>query len=233
MNRLAIIPARAGSKRIARKNVAVFCGRPMIAHVIIAAAQSGLFTATHISTDSDEVAAVAATVGFAPEFMRPTVLANNHSSILEVMKYVVGEYQLRGKDFDTVTLLYATSPLLDPEDLQRACARFEEGDRKKPLLAVTPFPGPVERAFRLDEACGDLNPVNPTACVMRTQDLPSAYRDAGMFAIYTPEYILNSSGAGDFTAFQGYLVPSFRATDIDSHEDWKHAELLFKGLHMK
>ncbi|MEZ5813478.1 MAG: pseudaminic acid cytidylyltransferase [Alphaproteobacteria bacterium] len=231
MKRLCIIPARAGSKRIPGKNIKNFCGKPMVAHVIEAAQDSGLFDVLHVSTDSDEIASIAAEAGYKPDFMRPADLADDHASMMEVVKSVVDTYAAQGQVFDTVALLYATSPLLCPDDLKDACAQFESGNQDKALLAVTPFPAPIEQAFIIKDGSDDLRPDDEDGFAARTQDLKQACYDAGMFCFYSSAYIQNSQGAGDFTLFRGYKVPSWRVTDIDWPEDWEHAEKMYKALH--
>jgi CMP-N-acetylneuraminic acid synthetase len=149
--------------------------------------------------------------------------------MMEVMKYVVNEYERRGDVFGMVAMLYTTSPLTDPEDLKKACRQFEEGDIEKAILAVTPFPAPVEHAFRLQDN-GDLVPHDEKSLAKRTQDLPQDYQDAAMFAIYSADYIKSSHKAGDYKTYKGYEVPSYRVTDIDWPEDWERAEALYKAL---
>ena len=229
MKRLAIIPARGGSKRIPHKNLKDFCGKPMVAHPIQIAEASGLFHTIHVSTDSRDIANTAEEYGHAPDFSRPEELSNDHASMMEALKFVVEEYESRGESFDTIVLLYATSPLIDPDDLKTACQQFEAGDKEKAILAVSAFPAPIEQAFRMKENA-DLYPDDADALATRTQDLEHAYYDAGMFAIYSSDYIKKSSGGGDFLAFKGYEVPSFRVTDIDWPEDWKRAEALYRAL---
>lgn len=231
MKRLSIIPARGGSKRIPDKNIKDFCGLPMIAHAIKVAQDAALFTTIHVSTDSPEISGIAAQYDCTPDFSRPAELANDHASMMETVRYVIDEYERRGEKFDTVVLLYATSPLTDADDIKKACEQFEAGDRQKAFLAVTPFPAPVEHAFRIQEN-GDLVPNDEESLAMRTQDLSHAYYDAGMFAVYSSDYIKNSDQAGDFMAFRGYEVPSYRVTDIDWPEDWDRAEALYRALQM-
>ncbi|NCC20895.1 MAG: pseudaminic acid cytidylyltransferase [Alphaproteobacteria bacterium] len=229
MRRLCIIPARDGSKRIPHKNIKDFCGKPMIVHAIGAALTSGLFSRVHVSTDSETIADVSSDAGAKVDFMRPANLSGDHTTMMEVVRFVTEEYERRNEIFDTVVLIYATSPLIDPKDLKGACAEFEAGDKTKALLAVAPFPAPIEQAFRiLDD--GALVPDSAESLAMRTQDLKPAYYDAGMFAIYTPAYIAASSGAGDFMRFRGFPVPSYRVTDIDWPDDWERAEKLYRAV---
>lgn len=227
MKRLAVIPARGGSKRIQNKNIKDFCGLPMIAHAIKIAQQTDLFTTIHVSTDSKDIVSTATEFGCKPDFERPAELANDQASIMETVSYVVEEYERRGETFDIIIMLYATSPLTDPEDIKLACNAFESSDRKKAYLAVTPFPAPIEHAFFLNDDA-DLLPYDAKALARRTQDLSHAYYDAGMFAIYSADYIKNSHKAGNFMTFKGYKVPSYRVTDIDWPEDWERAQTLYK-----
>jgi len=229
MKRLAIIPARGGSKRIPHKNIKDFCGKPMMVHSLEAAKQTGLFDTIHVSTDDAKIGEVAETYGFNTDFFRPEALSDDHATMMDAIKYVVEKYETLGTTFDTITLLYATSPLIDPSDLKKACANFEAGDMKKALLAVTSFPAPIEQAFRMKENA-DLYPDNAEALATRTQDLQHAFYDAGMFAIYSPEYIKAAKGGGDFCTFKGHEVPSFRVTDIDWPDDWARAEALYKAI---
>ena len=125
MRRLAIIPARGGSKRIPNKNVRDFCGKPMLAHILSAARDSGLFETVHVSTENAAIASVAAEQGYPVDFMRPDNLADDYTAIMPVMKYVVDEYERRGRTFDQVWLLMACAPLIAASDLVGIAARCQ------------------------------------------------------------------------------------------------------------
>jgi len=230
MKRLAVIPAREGSKRIPLKNIKDFCGRPMITHSIDACSTSEIFDAIHVSTDSKAIADIAKNTGCNPAFARPENLAGDHTAMMEVLRYVTETFEKKGQTYDTIALVYATSPLVSPHDLKKACEVFEKGDKTKALLAVAPFPAPIEHAFRTETEENILVPDNKEALSKRTQDLKHAYFDAGMFAFYTPTYIKSQKTAGDFEAFRGYIVPSYRVTDIDWPDDWERAEMLYKAV---
>lgn len=227
--RLAIIPARAGSKRIPGKNVRQFFGKPIISYGIEAAKSSGLFADIHVSTDGDEIVQVAEQFGVAPEFKRPGELCDDHTPILPVVRFVVAEYQKMGKIYDTVCMIYATSPLIHSEDLIGACKEFEHGDRAQPVLSVAPFPCPIEWAFRIDPN-GKLVPCTPGGFAIRSQDLEPAYFDAAMFCFYSSSFILSSTGPGGGTDFRGYAVDAARVIDIDTQEQWDYAETVYKVL---
>jgi len=227
MKRLAIIPARGGSKRILNKNIRDFCGQPMITHVLDTARESGLFSIIHVSTESDSIREVATTFGFPPDFPRPEALADDHTPIMPVLRYVTEEYAARGQHFDEVWLLMACAPLIKSEDLIAAASLFSENGSNSPVLAVAEYPAPVEWAFRRSKE-GSLKAVQPGMFAVRSQDIEKAYFDSGSFAIFPSSRILSSAGAGSDEDFVGYVLPKNSAIDIDDEEDWKFAELLFR-----
>ena len=202
----------------------------MLSYPIKAAVKSKIFDDIHISTDSENIADIAGKCGYFPQFLRPDNISDDNVSMMEVLKYVVERYEDLGHKFDTVALLYATSPLIDPEDLKLACNEFEDTDRNRAMLAVAAYPSPIEHAFRIDEN-SNLYPDKPEALAERTQDLPEAMYDAGMFAFYSSDQLKNSAGAGNFCGFKGYRVPITRVTDIDWPDDWLHAEALYKAIY--
>lgn len=228
MKRLAIIPARGGSKRIPNKNIRDFCGQPMITHVLSAARASGLFTTVHVSTESESIRDVAAQFGFAPDFPRPAELADDHTPIMPVLKYVVEKYASLGHEFQEVTLLMACAPLVTAEDIKSAQALFAEHGATVPVLGVAQYPCPIEWAFRrnLD---GRLVPMQPGMFSVRSQDLEVAYCDAGLYCIFPTSRILGTEGAGSDTGFVGQVIPRHKAIDIDTPEDWVLAEAIFRG----
>jgi N-acylneuraminate cytidylyltransferase len=229
MKRLCIIPAREGSKRIPLKNIKEFHGKPMIAHAIQIAQKAGIFDEIHVSTDSEKIAQLSIEAGASVDFLRPKELADDHTPLMSVLKNVVETYQEKGKVFDTITLLYTTSPLADPIDLKKACQDFESVKSDRALLSIVPFPTPIEKSF-LCQRNNDLSPTDEALFKKRSQDLKESYYDAGMFCFYTPDYVLNSSGAGNYNGFRGYVVPSYRVTDIDTVDDWDRAEKIYKAI---
>jgi len=228
MKTLAIIPARGGSKRIPNKNIKDFCGSPMISHVLKAADMANIFEKIHVSTDSERISAVVEDLGFNVDFQRPTDISDDYATVMDVLRFTVAEYEARNEFFDIVCLLYATSPLITPTDIKTAYEKFIASDKKRALLSVTAYPTPVEKAWIVNEDQA-LIPKNSESFSKRTQDLIPAYYDAGMFCFYTPDYIKQTSGAGNSNGFRAFVVPSYRVTDIDEPEDWERAELLFKA----
>ncbi len=227
--RLAVIPARSGSKRVPGKNIRDFHGKPMIAHTIRAALESDTFDVVNVSTDSDEIAGVAETYGANVDFKRPPELSDDMTPILPVVKYVAQQFAEQGGCFDTVALLYATSPMLFSQDLKEAASVFEAGDLLNPLLAVAPFPCPIEWAFRMEEK-GMLAPAVPGGFAIRSQDLKPAYFDAAMFCFYSYQFLQQSAGAGSDLVFRGFPVDARRVTDIDTPDQWQMAEAMYRAV---
>lgn len=226
MKRLAIIPARGGSKRIPNKNIRDFCGQPMITHVLSAARDSGLFSTIHVSTESRSIRKVAKAFGFPPDFSRPETLADDQTPIMPVLRYVTEEYAHREKYFDEVWLLMACAPLIKSADLIAAASLFLKKGSNSPVLAVAEYPVPIEWAFRQSKE-GLLKAVQPGMFAVRSQDIEKAYFDSGSFAVFPSSRILSSAGVGSDKDFIGYVLSKNSAIDIDDEEDWKIAESLF------
>lgn len=227
MKRLAIIPARSGSKRIPNKNIRNFCGKPMITHGLAAARASGLFATVHVSTESESIRDVAAEFGFPPDFSRPDELADDHTPIMPVLRYVAQEYARRGQHFDEIWLLMACAPLIDAKDLNSAAALFQQAGGQLPLLAVSEYPAPIEWALSRGEN-GVLTPVQAGMFVVRSQDIEKHYFDAGSFAAFPAARVLESQGAGSDSGFIGYVMPKGTAIDIDDEQDWQLAEAIYR-----
>lgn len=227
MTALCVIPARGGSKRIGRKNVRAFAGRPMLAHALTAALRSGVFDTVHVSTDDDEIAAVAAACGAPPDFVRPAGLADDHTPIRDVVKAVLAEYEAQGRGFDTVALVYATAVLIEAGDLAAARSAFA-ADPARPLLAVAEAGAPLERLMLAEG--GVLRPALPERFAGRTQDLTPAYRDAGAFAFFTSDMLRADGDGAAALAFRPFALPVYKGVDIDTEEDWRFAEIIKAGL---
>jgi len=225
--RLAIIPARGGSKRILNKNIRLFYNKPILAYSIEAAIISRLFDVIHISTDSDEIAKVAADCGHPIAFHRPPELADDHTPLMPVLKNTVEEFEGKGENFDQVMLIMACAPLIRSEDLRGAADLFENVPENKAVIAICKCPAPIARTYHknLDNS---LVPEFPDKMKERSQDLPESFYDAGQFYLFPTDMIKNSNGAGDFKDFVGYELPSHRAVDIDTEEDWLLAKKLYR-----
>jgi pseudaminic acid cytidylyltransferase len=225
--RLAVIPARGGSKRIPKKNIVPFCGKPMIAYALDAAAESGLFDHIHVSTDSDEIADVVKKLGYPVDFMRNELLADDHTGIVPVLRWVLQEYGQRGMHYDQVCCIMPNAPLLKGADLVEALHIFEKHHGSHPLLVYTRFPAPVEWAFLRDED-GFMLANCPDKLMIRSQDIRQTYYECGPFSLWRPKHLQQENPLGG--KLLSYLMPVERAIDIDTPEDFAHAERLYKLL---
>ena len=229
MRRLAILPARGGSKRIPNKNIRDFCGKPIISYVLNTAYDSKLFDKIHVSTDSKIILDVLSELGFTPDFIRPGDLSGDDTPIMPVLKFVVEEYKMLGFEFDQIWLLYPCSPLLNPSDLVAAEKLFVNSTPSRPLLSVSEYPAPVEWAYKLDQEL-NLTPVQPGKFAIRSQDLDRRYYDTGSFAIYSDKFIAESLEVGTDIGYSAFLLPRNKAIDIDTFDDWSFAESLFQSM---
>jgi len=229
VRRLAIIPARGGSKRIPNKNIKSFYGKPMIYYSLNAAKLSGLFDKIHVSTDSDEIAKVVTKLGFEIDFLRDASLADDLTPIMPVLKWVLEKYESQNIIFDEVALIMACAPLIDFKDLQEASKLMKINKSLNPVMAISSYSVPIEWAFRKDKA-SNLIPVNPGKFKIRSQDLEKKYFDAGLFTFFPKDTVLNSKGAGDDKSYIGYELNKIQAIDIDDQEDWDFAELVMQVI---
>ena len=225
--RIAVIPARGGSKRIPRKNIKPFCGKPIIAWSIEAARASGCFDRIIVSTEDDEIAAVARDAGADVPFVRPQELADDFADTLAVIKHAIEWCVSNGSAPDLVCCMYATAPLLRPADVRAGLDLLSKEDCDY-VFAATSYPFPIQRAIRIDTA-GRVEMFQPERFAMRSQDLEPAYHDAAQF--YWGRFDAWIAGRPIFSKLSvPVIVPRYRVQDIDSHEDWIHAELLFKTI---
>lgn len=225
--KLAIIPARGGSKRIPRKNIRPFAGRPIIAYAIQAAQEAALFDRIVVSTDDEEIAAVARSYGAESPFVRPAELADDHATTMDVVRHGVEWASSQGVNVDMVCCIYATAPLVRAADI-RAAAEVLTQSGADYCLPVTSFPFPIQRAVRITPS-GRLRMFQPEHMNTRSQDLEEAYHDAGLFFWARANAVMEKKpvfGGGTMP----FDIPRYRVQDIDTLEDWKRAELLFDLL---
>ncbi len=226
--KIAIIPARGGSKRIKDKNIVDFCGKPMMAYALEAARESGLFDVIHVSTDSARIAAVAGELGFPVDFLRDASFADDHTPLMPVLRWVLNQFKDRGQEASDVCLLMPCAPLVEAGDLRAAYEAYVEAGRKTMVLAVVPFPYPVERALAMGPD-GVLRPKFPETWHKRSQDLDPAYHDAGLFSFSPAAHILDPDLVVTDRLLP-YALPRYKAADIDEPEDLEYAEILYRGL---
>ncbi|ONN69688.1 pseudaminic acid cytidylyltransferase [Pseudomonas oryzihabitans] len=228
MTAIAIIPARGGSKRVPRKNIKAFHGRPMIAHSIQAALESGLFARIVVSTDDAEIAEVARSWGAEVPFLRPAELADDHAGTVEVIRHAVAALREQDEDFAYACCLYATAPFVTPADLARGLEILEGHPDKAYAFTVTDYASPVQRALRL-RPDGGVESLYPEFYETRSQDLEPAFHDAGQF--YWGRTEAWAQGAPLHAPHSLPIrLPRHRVQDIDTAEDWRRAEVMFAAL---
>lgn len=225
--KLAIIPARGGSKRIPRKNIKPFCGKPMIAWSIEAARASGCFDRIIVSTDDSEIAEVAKVWGAEVPFMRPAELSDDYTGTIPVIAHAVDWMSRKVDAVDFACCVYATAPFVLPEDLRRGFDVLLESGADY-AFSVTRYPSPIQRAIRIT-AEQRVEMFSPEYFNTRSQDLEEAFHDAGQFywgsrtAWLTGKPLFSRDAAP-------VLLPRHRVQDIDTEEDWMRAELMFTAL---
>lgn len=225
--RLAVIPARGGSKRIPRKNIKPFCGKPMIAWSIEAALQSGCFDQVVVSTDDTEIAGVARQYGAQVPFVRPADLSDDHAGTTVVVAHATDWFRQSGIQPAQVCCLYATAPFVTVADIRRGLDCLDESGSDF-AFSVTSFPFPIQRAIRINSR-GRVEMFQPAHFNTRSQDLEEAYHDAGQFYWGQANAWLEQRPIFG-SASVPILLPRHRVQDIDTPEDWERAEWMFKAL---
>jgi len=227
--KLAVIPARGGSKRIPRKNIREFAGRPIIAHSIGAALESGCFDRVIVSTDDEEIAAVARQWGAETPFLRPATLADDHTGTNAVVKHAIGWFREAGHAVELACCIYATAPFVQARYLRQGLERLASSD-KAFAFSVTSFPFPIQRAIRIN-AAGAVEAIWPENISRRSQDLEEAFHDAGQFYWGRADAFLTDTVLFS-PASLPVVLPRHLVQDIDTLEDWQRAEHMYRALEL-
>lgn len=224
---VAIIPARGGSKRIPRKNIKEFCGKPMIAWSIEAAIASKCFDEVIVSTDDQEIADVAKNWGAIVPFMRPAQLSDDHTGTLPVMRHAIRWLEAHKRKIDFACCIYATAPFVSPKCLRSGWETIT-GSSCDYAFSVTSYAFPIQRAIRISKQ-NRVAMFNSEYFGARSQDLEEAWHDAGQFYWGTAEaWRTESMIFGERSV--PVKLPRYRVQDIDTTEDWVRAEWLFRAL---
>lgn len=223
---VAIIPARGGSKRIPRKNIRPFAGKPIIAYSIEAAKECGLFDRIIVSTDDMEIAEVARRYGAEVPFMRPKELADDHTGTNAVVKHAIQWLSAQKVDLEYVCCIYATAPFVRAELLRKAFKMLVDSG-KEFAFSITSYPFPILRSLRLTHE-GGVEPIWPENIPKRSQDLEEAYHDAGQFYWGRADAFLNDLSVFSNAAVP-VILPRHLVQDIDTLEDWERAELMYRA----
>lgn len=228
MSKVAIITARGGSKRIPKKNIKQFCGKPIIAYSIEAAVKSQMFDEIMVSTESDEIADIARQYGASVPFMRSAENADDFADTTDVLLEVLECYRKTGREFDEFCCIYPTAPFVTAEKLIQS-HKLLENEEVYNVVPMVPFSFPPQRGMVVKE--GKLQPVNPEAMDMRSQDLEIILHDCGQFYwCKTKAFTNNPNFLANHTV--PFEVSELEVQDIDNETDWKLAELkyqMFRG----
>lgn len=222
---IAIITARGNSKRIPRKNIKEFCGKPIMNYSIEAALHSGLFTEVMVSTDDEEIAEIAKRAGAQVPFMRSSATASDYASTDDVILEVLNRYKELGREFETFCCLYPTAPFVTAQKLQKAMKLLERADAVMPVVA---FSYPPQRCVILNED-GELRMKWPEYAQTRSQDLETYYHDCGQFYFCRTKPVLEN-GTTDLPHMAPMIMSELEVQDIDNPEDWALAEMKYKMM---
>ena len=224
---VCIIPARIDSKRIPKKNIKPFHGKPIISYSIQTAIKSGLFDEIIVSTDSEEIAGISRQYGANVPFIRPKELSDDYTPTTQAVAHAINFLRSEGKNINFLCTIYATVPFLQPKYLIEAYEKLKNSDATS-AFGCTPMPFPIQRTFRITQ---------DNRCEMfwrehfytRSQDLETAYQDAGQF------YFTNLNAAVTDDIFFGkdsipIPLPKYLVQDIDTMEDWIRAEIMYEAI---
>lgn len=223
IKRLAIIPARLGSKRIKQKNIKSFFGKPMIYYPISALKKANFFNKIFVSTESKKIEKIAKNFGADVDFLRTKNLAQDSIQLKHVLFDVLKNLKSKGYVFDEIWMVYACNPLLDKIDLVKAKNQFKKTKKKYPLISLKEFEVPIEWAYKKDK--GHFKSVNKNMLYTDSKKIKKKYFECASFVIYSKNHI---SKKKDHFKYYGYILPKNGGVDIDTMEDWKHALNLFK-----
>lgn len=221
---IAIIPARGGSKRIPRKNIKPFCGKPIIAYSIEAAVASGLFDHIVVSTDDEEIAAAARSYGAEIPFLRPESLSDDYTGTTPVVKHAIKWFLDNNYPVSCACCIYPTAPFVLSDNLAEGYRKLLSSG-KSYAFSVASFAYPIQRAIRIASE-GTIEMILPENIPVRSQDLEKAYHDAGQFYFGTVDAWMNDVSAFS-SASVPVILPRYQVQDIDTPEDWTRAELMY------
>ena len=227
MSSLCIIPARGGSKRIPRKNIKPFMGKPIIAYSIDAALRSGVFDEVMVSTDDEEIAGVARQYGASVPFFRSAETANDYATTVDVLLEVIETYKQQGKVFDTICCLYSTAPFVTSDRLKEAYAKIS--DNVDACFTMVEYSYPVQRSLQINEI-GRVEMRHPEHLKSRTQDLEKVYHDAGQFYFVKTKTLIDEKTVW-CKKTAPLVLSELEVQDLDTLTDWQLAEMKYELLH--
>jgi len=226
IRRLAVIPARGGSKRIKNKNLKLFCKKPLIYYPIRAVKESNLFKKIHISSDSSRILNFCNKLGIKTDFRRPKYLADDKTALSKVLKYVVTEYEYLNQNYDEVWLIFANNPFIVKKTLINCSKAYKKisNDKNNALMTVTKYNYPVNWAQKLSKK-KYLIPLDDFNLKTRSQDFSKVFCDAGMINVYSNKCFKKELK----TKYFPFELPLYSSVDIDNIDDFQLAQKLFKS----
>ena len=227
IRRLAIIPARAGSQRVKKKNIKLFFNKPLIYYSLRAAKKSKLFTKIHISTESALIKKQVEKLGFNIDFMRKKNLSKDKIPLSKVINYVLKKYLERKIKFDEVWLIYASNPLINEKLLKSGYKEYVKYNKKKSVISVSKFNYPIYWAMKKSKY-NTLTPVFKNKSKLNSNKMEDYLCDAGMFVIYQINFQKNKSKLN----YSPFILPWWNTIDIDTYEDFLAAKFLFKNANL-
>ena len=228
-NAIAIIPARGGSKRIPKKNIKNFFGKPLIAYSIEVALKSKLFKKVIVSTDDENIASIAKNYGAEVPFIRPKELSDDYSGTVDVVNHAIEYIESQGENYEYICTIYATAPFLKTKYLKEGHEKLKNSDAVNSFSAAS-MPSPIQRTFKITQN-NRCEMFHPEHYMSRSQDLEEAYQDAGQFYWTNRQRQKNSSNAIMFSDISiPIILPRHLVQDIDTLEDWIRAEYMYEAL---
>ena len=223
--KLCIIPARGGSKRIPKKNIKNFNGRPLISYSILTAIKSKIFDKVIVSTDNEEIAEISLKYGAEIPFLRPSNISGDHTPTRDVVLHAIDWFNKKEIYINTICCIYATAPFLKEVHLQEASQILKLSNGNYYIFSATTFPFPIQRAIKIDEN-GLSKMISPKFFNSRSQDLTETFHDAGQFYLADKKTWINKYSF--FDNGKPLIIPRWLVQDIDTIEDFKRAELMYK-----
>lgn len=224
MKKIAIITARGGSKRIPRKNIKDFLGKPIIAYSLETALKTNVFDEVMVSTDDSEIAETARHYGAKVPFMRSAKTSDDYATTKDVLDEVLAEYKKMGQEFDYICCIYPTAPLIQADSILKALTCLQESDANM-LIPIVRFSYPVQRAYRRLKN-NEITFIQPEYANTRSQDLEPIFHDSGSFYWYKKDFFTSQSTSKRL----GFELSELEVQDIDNLVDWKIAELKYQVL---
>ena len=228
INRLAIIPARGGSKRIKNKNIKLFCGKPIILRTLDTVVKSKLFKKIHVSTDSSKIKRVCEKK-LKIDFKRPNKFSGDKISVMSVVKYVLDRYETIGLKFDEVWLIFPCAPLVDQKDYINIKNILNKNLKRKTVLTVSEFPAPIERSYKLINE-KKLKAINTKNFKKGTQEFSQSYFETGSI-MAIPKLNFNKLGnKPNLDNLVPYVLERYKSVDVNNLADWQFEELIYSSV---